>query len=95
MSSSGGGTAESIKLQRESLEESKRTNAAQLTFMERQMQALRKTQVAPFLAQAPAPTMGTSGADFASAQEKINASRRFGYNKTVRAGARFGGAAVA
>ena len=39
-------------------------------------------------------TLGTSGADYASAQAKINANRRFGYNKSVQGGARYGGAAA-
>lgn len=75
-----------MALQRESLEEQKRANATQLEFLARQTEILRKQQIPAYKPGSPAPTPGTAGADYASAQEKIVASRRFGYNKTLRGG---------
>jgi len=88
--SSSGSNKEAIRLQRESLDEQKRANAAQMAFMDQQLAALRRAQVSPFRAGSPPPTPGTAGADFAGMQEALLAARRFGFLDTVRGGVRFG-----
>ena len=82
------GNSEATALQRESLEETRRTNNAQLEFLARQTAALEKTKLPDYKAPSPPPMPGTNGNDFAASQAKLAASRRFGYADTVVGGRR-------
>lgn len=82
--------SEALDLQQRSLALQEQQAASSLSFMEQQLQALRKTQVADYKPLAPPPTPGTSGADFAAAQQRIINQRRYNYSDTVRGGVRFG-----
>jgi hypothetical protein len=93
MSSSGSNSA-AIKLQRESLDEQKRANAAQLEFLARQTEALRKQVLPAYKPGSPAPTAATAGTDYASAQERLAQQRRFGYADTIYGGAMRSGVAA-
>ncbi len=87
MSGGGGGSnREAMQIQRESLEEQKRANAAQLLFMQQQTDALRRQKISPYRSPAPPPTPSTAGTEYARALQLQQASRMFGYNKTVRGG---------
>lgn len=88
--SGGGGSSnkEAVRIQRESLEEQKRANAAQLAFMSQQTAALQKQRISPYRPMSPPPTPSTAGSDYARALQLQQATRMYGYNKTVRGGLR-------
>ena len=88
--SGGSSNKEAIALQRESLDEQRRTNAFTLEQLAKQTRALEKTKLPPYVAAAPPPTPGTSGADYAAAQTRLSANRRFGVKNTVVGGMRYG-----
>lgn len=92
MSGSSGSNSEAVSLQKQSLEESRRANDAQLQFLAKQTAALEKNKLPAYRPAAPPPTPGTSGADYAGMQERLAAGRRFGYKNTVRGGANLGNA---
>lgn len=87
MSGSSGPSKKQIDLQEKSLEESRRVGDAQIAYLEKQTQALRQVQTPIALPSAPPPTPGTADTDFAAMQAKLNAKRRYGYGRSVLAGA--------
>ncbi len=85
------GNSEAIALQREALEESRRTNNLQLEALARQTAALERTKLPAYKPPSPPPTPGTSGADYAGGQQRLAAKRRFGIDDTVLGGRILGG----
>lgn len=79
-----------IELQRESLALQKQQAADNVSFMQMQLEELRKNQVAPYKAMSPPPTAGTSGGDYAAYQQLVAENRRYGFGDTVRGGMRTG-----